>query len=113
MARRRISITKENRIVDLYVRQGYPAEVVARICNCSIRSVHTAVKRVRRRVLHPGDPRLGRRRAWLDDDQVRDILYRRKRGETFWSISRDYHQGPNSIARICNNKSHTYLVPEF
>jgi transposase len=112
MVKRRISVIKENRIYDLYIRQGYPAAAVANICNCSQRSVYQAVRRVRQRWQHQSTLRCGRYHSWLSDDQVQDIRYRRSQGERIQSIAEDYEMAYNSIWAITKEHNPHYLYSE-
>jgi transposase len=110
MAQRRISILKENRIYDLYVRQGYHAETVARICNCSRWSIYIAIRRYRRRFLHDSKLRCGRAHSWLSDDQILDIRKRRAQGERLRTIAEDYEMSTSGIIGI--TKEHYYQFSE-
>ncbi len=97
--RNRISLAQELRIWDLR-RQGYRLDQVARICNLPWRSVATAAYRARLHWKYQGDPRLGRKRGWLSDQDVAEIRARRNQGETLERIARAYDISAQTVSRI-------------
>ena len=105
MPKRRISIVKENRIVQL-LQYGYDRHSVARICNCGYQSITAVLRRVRRRPQSTDSIRLGRGHSWLSDNQVEDIRRRRENGEALHSIAKDYEMEPSTICSIANYRTY-------
>lgn len=106
--RNRISLAQELRIWDLR-RQGYRLDEVARICNLPWRSVATATYRARLHWKYQGDPRLGRQRGWLSDQDVETIRRQRALGVSTAALARRYGMSDSSIRNICQGK--TYATP--
>lgn len=106
--RNRISLAQELRIWDLR-RQGYRLDQVARICNLPWKSVATATYRARLHWKHQGDPRLGRQRGWLSDQDVETIRRQRALGVSVRALAKRYGMSDSSIRNICLGK--TYATP--
>lgn len=105
MARFRISVVKENRIWQLR-SQGYCYDTIARIVNCSP-TLTSVIRRIRHRPPEHIDPiRRGRWCNWLSDAQIQDIRDRHAKGETYFSISKDYDVSEGAICKICKYKTY-------
>lgn len=111
MPRNRISLAKENRIRDL-LDQGYPTDIVASIVNLPVPSVYTASRRIRNRWKHEGDPRLGRRLEFLNDQDICNIRRLRAMGWTYHRIGQEFYGlTGTSVYAICSGR--TYQEPCF
>lgn len=110
--RRRISIRKEDRIWQLRC-QGYTLDSIGRIVNVEPSSVTRIVRRVRRRPPLEQDPvRRGRRRNWIDADQIADIRWRRQQGESLSAIAADYWVSLTTIYNICAERTYITAVED-
>lgn len=111
MARRRISIQREDRIWNLRT-QGYDYDSIARIVDVDPASVGHVIRRVRRRPpLHLDPVRRGRGHSFLSDSQVQEIRRRRQRGETLLSVGKSF--GLSESAICCIAYGRTYAEPEI
>lgn len=110
MARRRISIQREDRIWSLRT-QGYDYDSIARIVNVDPASVGHVIRRVMRRPpLHVDPIRRGRGHSFLSDLQVQEIRLRRQRGETLLSVGRRFNLSESAVCCIALGR--TYAEPE-
>jgi hypothetical protein len=103
--RQRISLVKEKRIWQLRC-QGYDLDTLGRIVNAPPRTCAQAVYRARLHWKYQGDPRLGRKRGWLSDQDVADIRARRNQGETLERIARAYAISAQTVCRITLGKGY-------
>lgn len=100
MGNQRISLAKELRIKQL-ADQGYNHTDIAAICNIRHPStVACAIRRARRHWLYPDDPKLGRHRNFLSDDDIEDIRLRRSHGESCQSIANDHCINSDTVSKI-------------
>jgi hypothetical protein len=103
--RQRISLAMEQRIWQLRC-QGYDLDTLGRIVNAHPGTCAHAVYRARLHWKYQGDPRLGRKRGWLSDQDVANIRARRNQGETLERIARAYDISAQTVGRICLGKGY-------
>lgn len=103
--KKRYSLLKEDRIAQLY-SQGYNIDIIARIVNGTPGGCRFALRRRRRRWMHPEGVRRGRYANFLSDAQIDDIRSSYAAGETQESIAQRYELHQPAISYIVNNKSY-------
>lgn len=105
--RKRFSLVKEDRVLDL-LNQGYSVESIARIVNATVPGVYHAIRRINRRWKYPNDPKKGRERGFLSDREIEMIrmlnagsLYNQYQlGQMFYGLSQA------AINNICAKKTY-------
>lgn len=82
---------------------------MAKICNLPWKSVATATYRARLHWKYQDDPRLGRQRGWLSDQDVETIRRQRGLGVSVQVLAKRYGMSDSSIRNICLGR--TYATP--
>lgn len=103
--RKRVSLVKEDRILDL-LNQGYGYNAIAAICNVSRGNLTNVKNRLIRRHRHPNDPWKGRKRGMLSDAQIEEIRDMREAGVSVASIANRFRLSVSCVHGIVSHRSY-------